>query len=52
MEEMERAAPGSSLRTGWLDRVSSAQGAGTAFATVCINVEGNQQALAGRHPRC
>ena len=28
MEEMERAAPGSSVRTGWLDRVSSAQGAG------------------------
>ena len=50
MEEMERAAPGSSLRTGWLDRVSSAQGAGTAFATVGINVEGNQQALIGPAP--
>ena len=28
MEEMERAAPGSGVRTGWLDRVSSAEGAG------------------------
>ena len=50
MEEMERAAPGSSLRTGWLDRVSSAQGAGSAFATVGIGVEANQQALVGPAP--
>lgn len=50
MQEMERAAPGSSLRTGWLDRVSSAQGAGTAFATVGIGVESNQQALVGPAP--
>jgi uncharacterized protein (DUF1501 family) len=50
MQEMERAAPGSSLRTGWLDRVSSAQGAGSAFATVGIGVESNQQALVGPAP--
>jgi uncharacterized protein (DUF1501 family) len=31
MEEMERAAPGSSLRTGWLDRVLGLRDAGTAF---------------------
>lgn len=30
-EEMERAAPGSSLRTGWIDRVLGTHGAGTAF---------------------
>jgi uncharacterized protein (DUF1501 family) len=44
MEEMERAAPGSSLRTGWLDRVSSAQGTGGAFATVGVGVDANQRA--------
>ncbi|MGZ8660435.1 MAG: DUF1501 domain-containing protein, partial [Actinomycetota bacterium] len=31
MEEMERAAPGSSLRTGWLDRVLGLRDVGTAF---------------------
>jgi uncharacterized protein (DUF1501 family) len=50
MQEMERAAPGSSLRTGWLDRVSSAEGAGSAFATVGMGVESNQQALVGPAP--
>ena len=31
MEELERAAPGSSMRTGWLDRVLGDRGSGTAF---------------------
>jgi uncharacterized protein (DUF1501 family) len=31
MEELERAAPGSSMRTGWLDRVLGDRGTGTAF---------------------
>ena len=31
MEEMERAAPGSHLRTGWLDRVLGLRDTGTAF---------------------
>jgi uncharacterized protein (DUF1501 family) len=31
MEVMERAAPGSSLRTGWLDRVLGLRDPGTAF---------------------
>ena len=31
MEEMERAAPGSSLRTGWIDRVLGLREPGTAF---------------------
>jgi uncharacterized protein (DUF1501 family) len=31
MEEMERAAPGSSLRTGWLDRVLGLRDPGSAF---------------------
>src|SRR6476661_4952971 len=30
-EELERAAPGSSLRTGWLNRVLGANGTGTTF---------------------
>ncbi len=31
MEEMERAAPGTSLRTGWIDRVLGGRAGGTAF---------------------
>jgi uncharacterized protein (DUF1501 family) len=34
MEEMERAAPGTSLRTGWLDRVLGLRDEGTAFQGV------------------
>jgi uncharacterized protein (DUF1501 family) len=33
-EEIERAAPGTSLRTGWLDRVLGVRGAGTPFQAV------------------
>ena len=36
MEEMERAAPGSSLRTGWLDRTMGLRPAGTDFSTVAF----------------
>jgi uncharacterized protein (DUF1501 family) len=31
MEELERAAPGTSMRTGWLDRVLGVRGADTSF---------------------
>ncbi len=31
LEEMERAAPGTSLRTGWLDRMLGLRGVGTTF---------------------
>jgi uncharacterized protein (DUF1501 family) len=31
MEEMERAAPGTSLRTGWIDRVLGGRAGGSAF---------------------
>lgn len=34
MEEMERAAPGSSLRTGWLDRTLGLRDVGSAFQAV------------------
>jgi uncharacterized protein (DUF1501 family) len=50
MEEMERAAPGSSVRTGWLDRVSAAQGSGGAFATVGVGSDANQRAFVGPSP--
>jgi uncharacterized protein (DUF1501 family) len=33
-EELERAAPGSDARTGWLDRVLELRGMGTAFQSV------------------
>ena len=33
-EELERAAPGSDARTGWLDRVLELRGLGTAFQSV------------------
>jgi uncharacterized protein (DUF1501 family) len=33
-EEIERAAPGTTLRTGWLDRVLGVRGTGTAFQAV------------------
>ena len=33
-EELERAAPGTNLRTGWLNRVLGASGTGTAFQAV------------------
>jgi uncharacterized protein (DUF1501 family) len=34
MEEMERAAPGTSVRTGWIDRVLGLRDPGTAFQGV------------------
>ena len=34
MEEMERAAPGTSVRTGWIDRVLGLRDTGTAFQGV------------------
>jgi uncharacterized protein (DUF1501 family) len=50
MEEMERAAPGSRVRTGWLDRVTGAEGAGSAFATVGVGLDGPPMSLVGSSP--
>ncbi|MEX2275756.1 MAG: DUF1501 domain-containing protein [Actinomycetota bacterium] len=36
MEEMERAAPGTSLRTGWIDRVIGGRTDGTPFQAVQV----------------
>lgn len=35
-EELERAAPGTSIRTGWLDRVLGARGLGTPLQAVAV----------------
>jgi uncharacterized protein (DUF1501 family) len=48
MEEMERAAPGSSLRTGWLDRTLGLRDTGTAFQAVQLG--SNMAASAFRGP--
>jgi len=49
-EELERAAPGSSLRTGWLDRVLAVRGSGTAFQAVELGSEMVPSSLAGPMP--
>jgi uncharacterized protein (DUF1501 family) len=50
MEEMERAAPGTSLRTGWLDRVLGVRGTGTVFQAVQLGPGLGSPALAGPAP--
>ena len=39
MDEMERAAPGTSLRTGWIDRVLGLRDPGTAFQGTQVGIE-------------
>ncbi len=50
MEELERAAPGTSLRTGWLDRVLGAAGTGTVFEAVQLGSGTPAPLLAGPAP--
>ncbi len=50
MEQMERAAPGTSLRTGWLDRTSGLRGGGDAFSTVQVGGGGAATHLLGPNP--
>jgi uncharacterized protein (DUF1501 family) len=52
MEEMERAAPGTSLRTGWLDRTLGLTGGGGTFSAVQVGGAGAGAAtsLLGPHP--
>lgn len=47
MEELERAAPGTSLRTGWLNRVLGVAGTGTVFEAVTLGSGSPPPALAG-----
>jgi uncharacterized protein (DUF1501 family) len=50
MEEMERAAPGSSTRTGWLDRTIGLRDAGTAFQAVQMGSSMAASAFRGPSP--
>lgn len=54
MEEMERAAPGTSLRTGWLDRTTGQRGGAAAGALAAVQVGGGgggaATLLAGPNP--
>jgi uncharacterized protein (DUF1501 family) len=50
MEELERAAPGSSLRSGWLDRTIGLRPAGTVFQAAQIGSTQVAPALAGPNP--
>lgn len=50
MEELERAAPGTSMRTGWLDRVLGVRGPGTVFQGMQIGSGMPAPAFLGRNP--
>ena len=49
-EELERAAPGTSLRTGWLDRVLGVTGSGAVFQAARIGSGTPGRLLAGPQP--
>lgn len=49
-EELERAAPGTTLRTGWLDRVLGATGTGAVFQAASLGSGTPGQLLAGPSP--
>jgi uncharacterized protein (DUF1501 family) len=50
MEELERAAPGTSMRTGWLDRVLGVRGPGTVFQGMQLGSSLPAPAFLGRNP--
>jgi uncharacterized protein (DUF1501 family) len=50
MEELERAAPGTSLRTGWLDRTLGLLGATGSFSGVSVGRPLPSRALSGPAP--
>ena len=50
MEEMERAAPGTSLRTGWLDRVLGLRESGTPFQATQMGSNSAASAFLGPAP--
>lgn len=49
-EELERAAPGSTLRTGWMDRVLGLRGSGTVFQSVQLGSGVAAPLLLGPNP--
>ncbi|HTW18783.1 MAG TPA: DUF1501 domain-containing protein [Mycobacteriales bacterium] len=50
MEEMERAAPGSSVRTGWIDRMAGVTGTGTPFAATSVGPATAPSSMSGSYP--
>ena len=50
MEELERAAPGTTVRTGWLDRMLGGLGAGSPFNGVSVGGMRPARMLAGPAP--
>ena len=50
MEEMERAAPGTSVRTGWIDRVLGLREPGTAFQATQMGSNTAASAFLGPNP--
>ncbi len=50
MEEMERAAPGSNARTGWLDRTIGLHAAGGPFESVQMGSSSIPESLVGPFP--
>ena len=50
MEELERAAPGTTLRTGWLDRMMGGLGADRPFDAVSVGSAMPARVLAGPAP--
>jgi uncharacterized protein (DUF1501 family) len=50
MEEMERAAPGSSVRTGWIDRMAGATGTGTPFSATSVGPATAPSSMSGSYP--
>lgn len=50
MEEMERAAPGSGLRTGWIDRMVGVTGSATPFTACHVGDGSPSTSFNGPHP--
>lgn len=51
MASMENAAPGSSVRTGWLDRMVGTIGAPTTFSAATVGATVAPQSLMGPNPK-
>jgi uncharacterized protein (DUF1501 family) len=50
MEEMENAAPGSTLRSGWIDRMVGVTGAPSTFSAVSVGSGGAPKSMLGPNP--
>ena len=50
MQEMENAAPGSNLRTGWIDRMIGISSTSTTFSAVAVGAGGAPASMIGPNP--